>query len=769
MDLRYGHLTPAFIKVPPDTTVDHCKELILRVSKSKSPRFLADLYRVPEEHAVNVTLGAVSISNLGPSLVIYLTMQDIFGLCPQRDHLHLVLVDLGVPLTVRFWIPSIRRFLPVDAKENESVYSFLPLIKEVDPTLKGAVDFAFYKTPYIKREQLLDTTTKDQPLHNLSELFSAFNDIPFSKFPCVTVEAVRPKRKHELSLENAAECTKRQKFTAVAPSSIGDSYYRSVQCQSRERIFDYRRPTGYTGELPEAHLPPIEVLFGGFGRFLEIWRAASATHFKPDSGTLHIHIDEFVTAMSRVYVDELERRTETLAILNKIFPQKDSRQAIVPAEIPRPGGSRACVGSPARTDGLSCYRDIPCILVELKNEGPTKAIAIAELVPCYKLLVAFAMRNQWRLMGPTITFFALASVLSPVYVPLTTGLWCLPIECGGSDRYQLYAAFKAATVLLECIDEEAKRISDGPGVPAFIERPMLPQLNRLRRYHDSLSPPPTGDSSSSQYIEFQMKEFIAKDVKRHVYLASSSSGDLVVKLTRSYSPELHAFCARFGHAPKLYAYERLAGGIIAVAMEYVNGEMLAPTSDPTLQVKWITTLQSIVGNMHENEFVHGDLRPPNIMVVKDEVMLLDFDWGGKVGEARYPPVRLHPQLEEGRSMSSVDITKEDDDRVLKGTINYIRGGDFIDRLLRRAYLSRSKACHPEFVSLLSFILIHPSTHAFQKVSIARGVLSQPSPKRVYDASPNGDQPDFLRSPPCGYADENPQRHAPQYRQRLSGS
>ncbi|KAF8433681.1 hypothetical protein L210DRAFT_3330294, partial [Boletus edulis BED1] len=112
--------------------------------------------------------------------------------------------------------------------------------------------------------------------------------------------------------------------------------------------------------------------------------------------------------------------------------------------------------------------------------------------------------------------------------------------------------------------------------------------------------------------------------------------DLVIKLTRSYSPELHAFCARFGHAPKLYAYERLAGGIIAIAMEYVNGEMLAPTSDPALQVKWITTLQGIVGNMHENKFVHGDLRPPNIMVVKDEVMLLDFDWGGKVGEARYP-------------------------------------------------------------------------------------------------------------------------------------
>ena len=65
---------------------------------------------------------------------------------------------------------------------------------EMDPTLKEEVDFALYKTPYIrvKGEELLD---KDQPLRknrNISELFSAFNNTPFSKFPCVTVEAVRP-------------------------------------------------------------------------------------------------------------------------------------------------------------------------------------------------------------------------------------------------------------------------------------------------------------------------------------------------------------------------------------------------------------------------------------------------------------------------------------------------------------------------------------------------------------------------------------------------
>jgi hypothetical protein len=90
----------------------------------------------------------------------------------------------------------------------------------------------------------------------------------------------------------------------------------------------------------------------------------------------------------------------------------------------------------------------------------------------------------------------------------------------------------------------------------------------------------------------------------------------------------------------------------------------------------------------------------------------------------------------------------------------------IDRLtLRRAYLSRSKACHPESVSFLPLVLSRSeaarskcpgnpdATHAFQRISIAYGVLSQPSLKRTYDARPNDDPPDFLRSHPYGYADE----------------
>jgi hypothetical protein len=49
----------------------------------------------------------------------------------------------------------------------------------------------------------------------------------------------------------------------------------------------------------------------------------------------------------------------------------------------------------------------------------------------------------------------------------------------------------------------------------------------------------------------------------------------------------------------------------------------------------IKKLREHVDTLHEADFVHGDLRQPNLIVVGEDVWLLDFDWTGKVGEAFY--------------------------------------------------------------------------------------------------------------------------------------
>ncbi len=70
---------------------------------------------------------------------------------------------------------------------------------------------------------------------------------------------------------------------------------------------------------------------------------------------------------------------------------------------------------------------------------------------------------------------------------------------------------------------------------------------------------------------------------------------------------------------------------------------------------------------HKHDFVHGDLREPNILCDGDRVKLIDFDWGGKVDEAYHPSPQLCSELMDGRDAPDLKITKEDDIRVLGNT------------------------------------------------------------------------------------------------------
>lgn len=66
----------------------------------------------------------------------------------------------------------------------------------------------------------------------------------------------------------------------------------------------------------------------------------------------------------------------------------------------------------------------------------------------------------------------------------------------------------------------------------------------------------------------------------------------------------------------------------------------------------------------------------------------------------------------------------------------------LDRLaLRRAYLSRSRACHPD-----KFPGNADATEAFQKVNVAYDILSKPASKRCYDANAPRTSCDFSARP-----------------------
>jgi len=49
-------------------------------------------------------------------------------------------------------------------------------------------------------------------------------------------------------------------------------------------------------------------------------------------------------------------------------------------------------------------------------------------------------------------------------------------------------------------------------------------------------------------------------------------------------------------------------------------------------------IKELLLTVHQSGYVHGDIRSSNILVGerKEDFMLLDFDWAGPIGEARYP-------------------------------------------------------------------------------------------------------------------------------------
>ncbi|KAF8551037.1 hypothetical protein OG21DRAFT_1513328 [Imleria badia] len=119
----------------------------------------------------------------------------------------------------------------------------------------------------------------------------------------------------------------------------------------------------------------------------------------------------------------------------------------------------------------------------------------------------------------------------------------------------------------------------------------------------------------------------------------------------------------------ILGFERLpaSGGFFGIAMELFDRAYPFSEASGSKIEEWKKELEELVQSFHDLGYVHGDLRSPNIFCDGEKVKLLDFDWGGKQGDVYYPEGPLNPDLERGREMSNLEITKDDDIRVLRQT------------------------------------------------------------------------------------------------------
>ncbi|KAJ7429500.1 hypothetical protein B0H11DRAFT_1613085, partial [Mycena galericulata] len=110
---------------------------------------------------------------------------------------------------------------------------------------------------------------------------------------------------------------------------------------------------------------------------------------------------------------------------------------------------------------------------------------------------------------------------------------------------------------------------------------------------------------------------------------------VVVKFASTYCKQAHTVLAKAGYAPTLRYCQRRpdVGNLTVVIMDLSPGAQAEPSN---ITDKVITTLRDAIDKLHAEKLVFGDLRPPNIIVHNSSVHLVDFDWAGRVGEARYP-------------------------------------------------------------------------------------------------------------------------------------
>ena len=97
-------------------------------------------------------------------------------------------------------------------------------------------------------------------------------------------------------------------------------------------------------------------------------------------------------------------------------------------------------------------------------------------------------------------------------------------------------------------------------------------------------------------------------------------------------------------------------------MDWVEGHHWHPVDDAHLVPQLTHTLQII----HHMNYVLGDLRKPNVLVTPDHNLyyLIDFDWAGPLGEARWPLTRSAEPLWPQDTNAGGIITRENDTAML---------------------------------------------------------------------------------------------------------
>ena len=137
-------------------------------------------------------------------------------------------------------------------------------------------------------------------------------------------------------------------------------------------------------------------------------------------------------------------------------------------------------------------------------------------------------------------------------------------------------------------------------------------------------------------------------MKPHLYSCTLKDSSVIVKFAESYGENAHKLLADAGFAPKLHHIGN-HGRFTVVIMEKLPDVTRVDEyllQNPNDKKNVLDQCQNALNILHNNSFCHGDFRTCNILVdPTGKVYIVDFDWAGATGIAKYPYYMNHIQIQ----------------------------------------------------------------------------------------------------------------------------
>jgi len=166
---------------------------------------------------------------------------------------------------------------------------------------------------------------------------------------------------------------------------------------------------------------------------------------------------------------------------------------------------------------------------------------------------------------------------------------------------------------------------------------------RLRQEFNAACPPPIDPESFVKSIKGKL-----------VYHCK----DAYYKFARTYCEAAHHHAYQLGIAPRLHMCELMEHGHYLLKMDVVE-----TVEEQWNQEHW-EMFKSQMQVFHRT-YVHGDIRPPNVLHTASGYMLIDFDWAGRTDAdelPRYPLSRNHADINWPKDSTAGGIITTNHDR-----------------------------------------------------------------------------------------------------------